>query len=160
MIKYQLKCSDGHEFEAWFASSTAYETLECEGRLVCAHCASTDVKRAVMAPRIASRPAKPPAHHAAIPVSHAPATSALPPAGSADAERLHALMREVRTVRDKILEKSEYVGPRFAEEARRIHFDEAPDRAIHGEATTDEARELADEGIDVMPIPRLPDDLN
>lgn len=77
-----------------------------------------------------------------------------------ESERLRTMMREMRSLRDQILAKSEYVGPRFAEEARRIHFEEAPDRAIHGEATADDVKSLADDGVDVMPLPQLPDDQN
>jgi hypothetical protein len=157
MIRYRLKCGDGHEFEAWFASSSAYETQESEGRLACPHCARTDIERAIMAPKIAAGRTQ--AATPEIAAGNAAPNAALH-ADSTDARRLQALMREMRTLRDKMLEKSEYVGPRFAEEARRIHHEETPDRAIHGEATTDEVKELADEGIDIMPIPRLPDDMN
>lgn len=157
MIKYRLRCGDGHEFDAWFASSAAYENQEAEGLLVCPNCARSDVERAIMAPKIATG-------YAANEMPEA--TSGKVPAqvtmhsASGDALRLNEMMREMRDLRDKILEKSEYVGPRFAEEARRIHHEESPDRAIHGEATSNEVHELAEEGIDVMPIPRLPDDLN
>ncbi len=157
MIRYRLRCGNGHEFEAWFASSTAYETQEAEGHLACPNCARTDIERAIMAPQIAT--ARKDSATPAIANENAPAKTALH-AGGADAQRFQVLMREMRTLRDKILEKSEYVGPRFAEEARRIHHEETPDRAIHGEATPEEIHELSDEGIDVMPVPRLPDDFN
>jgi len=157
MIRYRLRCGNGHEFDAWFASSAAYETQEAECQLTCPHCAQTDIERAIMAPQIATGRAEP-----SIPEVTATDASAnaVWNAGGADAKRLQALMREMRALRDKMLEKSENVGPRFAEEARRIHHEESPDRAIHGAATTQEVLELADEGIDVMPIPQLPDDLN
>lgn len=163
MIKYRLKCGEGHEFEAWFASSTAYETQEAEGRLACPHCANTAIERAIMAPRVATRRGH--EERAAAPApgagdqGHQSTAASLHP-GQADGAKLRAMLQEIRSVRDKILEKSEYVGPRFAEEARKIHHEESADRAIHGEATPQEVRELADDGIDVLPIPRLPDDLN
>ncbi len=158
MIKYRLKCGDGHEFDAWFASSAAYEHQESEGHLDCPHCGRNDIARAVMAPRIATNQADrdPPA----LKSDNASAHTAFQSANATDAPRFRSLMHELRELREKILEKSEYVGPRFAEEARRIHHEESPDRAIHGEATSDEVHELADEGIDVIPIPHLPDDMN
>ncbi len=164
MIKYRLKCGGGHEFEAWFVSSTAYESQEAEGRLVCPHCARTDVERAVMAPRVSTQRTRDDAHLAAparSPEFHPPepATVALRP-GHAEGEKLHAMLREMRSLRDKILANSEYVGPSFAEEARKIQHKEAAERAIHGEATPEDIRELADDGIDILLIPRLPDDLN
>lgn len=157
MIRYRLRCGAGHEFDAWFASSAAYESQEAESRLACPHCARTDIERAVMAPQIATTRMSAPEPLAAPGDAQ---TRAALHAGEPEAQRLHAMMREMRELRDKILEKSEYVGPRFAEEARRIHHEETLDRAIHGEATSEEVHELADEGIDVMPIPRLPDDMN
>ena len=171
MIRYRLKCGGGHEFDAWFASSIAYETQETEGRLVCPHCARTDIERAIMAPQITAGRThagerENAGKRADTAETSADVTSTAPPpagalrAGNADAQRLQALMREMRSLRDKILEKSEYVGPRFAEEARRIHHEETPDRPIHGEATAQEVHDLAEDGIDVMPVPHLPDDLN
>lgn len=157
MIRYRLKCGDGHEFEAWFASSSAYETQEAEGRLACPHCARTDIERAIMAPKIATARANKAA--AAVSAGNVPGQATLQ-TDNADAQRFQGLMREMRELRDKILEKSEYVGSRFAAEARRIHHEETPNRAIHGEATAEEVQELADDGIDIMPIPRLPDDMN
>lgn len=159
MIRYRLQCEEGHEFEAWFASSTAYESQETEGQLNCPVCGGVNVKRAIMAPQIA---------HARSPesTSQAPSTGTQSAHSSAllaatpEAQQLKVMMKEVRALRDQILAKSEYVGPRFAEEARRIHFDESPDRAIHGEATAEDVNELAEDGIDVLPMPRLPDDLS
>ena len=168
MIKYRLKCGTGHEFEAWFASSAAYEMQEAGSQLACPHCTNTDIERAIMAPRIArvrtSREhttAEQQIPHRTNPGDAKSGAVALRQGQNQDsADGLHTLLRTVHTLREKILEKSENVGPRFAEEARKIHHEEAPDRAIHGVATSEEVRELADEGIDVMPIPQLPDDLN
>jgi hypothetical protein len=168
MIKYRLKCGTGHEFEAWFASSAAYEMQEAEGQLVCPHCTNTDIERAIMAPRIAkgrkSREHTTGEQQAPHPTNPGDAKSGEVARRQGQnqngADGPHTMLRTMRTLREKILEKSENVGPRFAEEARKIHHEEAPDRAIHGIATSEEVLELADEGIDVMPIPQLPDDLN
>ena len=175
MIRYRLACGKGHEFDAWFASSTAYEAQEAEGLLNCPHCANTDVARAIMAPRVSTSRHRPdqvptetteatpatdetPTGGPATPVATDSTTA--PRGDSPEAQRLKVLMREMRTLRDQILETSEDIGPRFAQEVRRIHEEGAPDRAIHGQATAEEVRELAEDGIDVLPIPRLPDDLN
>lgn len=171
MIRYRLICGGGHEFEAWFASSKAYETEEATGRLACPHCQRSDVTRAIMAPSVRTQQHSGQARAATetpaptVPPAAEPASAMLPASRSpqdqtADAHRLHQMLREVRALRDQILAKSEDVGPRFAEEARQIHFEEAPDRAIHGEATHEQVRELIDDGIDIMPLPRLPDDFN
>ena len=167
MIRYVLKCGAGHEFEAWFASSAAFESQEQDGSLACPACARTDISRAIMAPSVTTRrdaPQNAPAQQSAPPdpaATRASQTSAPAlHANAPNAQHLQEMMREVRAMRDRILAQSEYVGARFAEEARRIHFEEAPDRAIHGEASAEEVRELTEEGIDVMPVPRLPDDLN
>lgn len=155
MIRYRLTCGSGHEFEAWFASSSTYEAEESAGRLVCPYCQRTDVSRAVMAPQIRTR-----RETDSAPAGSTLPVSSPPQSDTSDVKRLQHMLHEMRTLREQILSKSEYVGPRFADEARQIHFEEAPDRAIHGEATPEQVRELADDGIEVVPLPRLPDDLN
>ena len=173
MIRYRLVCSRNHEFDAWFASSSAYDSQEKAGHLSCPQCGDSSITRAVMAPRI-SRSAKhgssgePPGNDPHAPPLGEPnsgmpasphAAPALRPRGS-EGQRLKSALSELHALREKILSKSEYVGPRFSEEARRIHHEEAPDRAIHGEATAEEVRELVEDGIEVAPIPRLPEDGN
>ncbi|MFV0368141.1 MAG: DUF1178 family protein [Hyphomicrobiaceae bacterium] len=173
MIRYRLVCSRNHEFDAWFASSAAYEAQESGDQLVCPHCGDKVVTRAIMAPRI-SKSAKSAAasqrhgFHDQTPQTDdtntadtipSPPAPALRPSGP-EVQHLKSALSELHALRQKILSKSEYVGPRFADEARRIHEEEAPDRAIHGEATAEEVRELTEDGIDVTPIPRLPEDNN
>lgn len=143
MIKYSLVCRDGHEFEAWFQSSAAYEAQVALEQVMCPRCASHDVDKAVMAPAVARR-----AEPAPQPGEPRPALS--------PQEMLSAL----RKLRQEVHAKAEYVGGRFAEEARRIYFDEGPARGIYGEATSEEARELASDGIPFFPLPRLPEDFN
>lgn len=180
MIRYVLECAAGHSFESWFQSSDAYDRLEAAGELRCAHCGGGGVRKALMSPRIATgRAARRDvevggAEHAgeaaavaSVPAAQAQAQAqaqlpALPRShgvltGPSSAE-LAELRNAFRAMRDAVLAKAEYVGPRFAEEARRIHFEEAPDRGIYGEATAEEVKSLADDGIDVMPVPRLPED--
>jgi hypothetical protein len=154
MIRYRLKCRKGHEFDAWFANGTAYEKQAKAKLLCCAKCGNTQVSKALMAPKVAKRSAK--------------ASAAKEPAKPREApkpetHRLAAhgeLMAAMRKLRAEIEAKSEYVGPRFSDEARKIHYEEAPPRGIHGEATADEAKALSEEGIEFFPLPILPEDHN
>lgn len=142
MIKYSLVCRDGHEFEGWFQDGAAYEAQVARAQIACPHCGSNAVDKAIMAPAIAKR--------AERDGKAAPETSSPP-------SEHHQILRRIR---DEIRAKAEYVGPRFAEEARRIHFDESEPRGIYGEASIEEAQGLAEDGIPFLPVPRLPDDLN
>jgi hypothetical protein len=142
MIKYSLVCQEGHEFEAWFQSSAAYERQIARRQIACPHCGSHAVDKAIMAPAVAKRAEREPA------ASPRPAIPA------------DEMYRFLRWMRDEIHAKAEYVGGRFAEEARRIHFNESESRRIYGEATADEVKELAEDGIPFLPVPRLPEDLN
>lgn len=157
MIRYRLQCSEEHQFEGWFQSSAAYEAQEAAHQVVCPLCGGRDVRRAVMAPRITqSRHQDVAGEATGQTVSEAPAPALM--SNAAEAGRLGELIEEVRAMRRQLLQSSDYVGPRFAEEARRIHFEEAPNRAIHGEASADEVAALNEDGIDVLPLPRLPED--
>ena len=131
MILFDLRCRDGHAFEAWFRDSAAYEDQAEAGDLACPVCGSAEVSKALMAPAVNSRPK----------IDSAQATEA---------------MRLWRWVQNHIEKNFDHVGPRFAEEARKIHHGEAEKRSIYGEATRTEAKELRDEGIDVNQIPWLP----
>lgn len=142
MIKYRLVCNEGHEFEGWFQNSAAYDAQAARGQVSCPHCGTASVEKAIMAPSVATRSAD--VSKPAVP-EHFPA------------EQLHRLMRKIR---DEVRAGAEYVGPRFAEEARKIHMEESPARGIYGEASLDEAKSLAEDGIPFMPLPHLPDELN
>jgi hypothetical protein len=131
MILFDLRCKDGHAFEAWFRDSAAYEDQAAAGDLACPVCGSAEVSKALMAPAVSSRPK----------IDVAQATEA---------------MRLWRRVQNHIEKNFDHVGPRFAEEARKIHHGEAEKRSIYGEATRAEAKELRDEGIEVNQIPWLP----
>jgi hypothetical protein len=134
MIRYDLRCDSGHRFEAWFRDSAAYDAQRVAGSVACAVCGAVKVEKALMAPGIASRGSEP----------AQPTLSA--PRGTDTAAKLAAL-------RDHIEKNAEYVGPRFAAEARRIHAEEGDARAIWGEATASEARALVDDGVPVAPLP-------
>jgi hypothetical protein len=156
MILYRLKCKKGHEFEAWFASSAAFDKQEKAGLLSCAHCGTSKVSKALMAPRIAKR-ARPKA------AARKTEETAVEPAPKPETQRVAAhreLAAAMRKLRAEVEAKSEYVGPRFSEEARKIHYEEVPARGIHGEATAEEAKALREEGIEFFPLPILPEDRN
>ncbi|MBX9592689.1 MAG: DUF1178 family protein [Hyphomonadaceae bacterium] len=153
MIRYRLKCERRHEFEGWFASSTAFDRQAKRGQVTCPRCGTTKVQKALMTPRIAKGAKRKRSEKA--PAAPAPAqqeTHRLAAHGE-----LAAAMRKLRT---EIEAKSEYVGERFPEEARKIHYEETPARGIYGEATREEAHALSEEGIEFFPLPILPEDQN
>lgn len=162
MIRYALCCVGGHSFDGWFRSMGDFDEQSARKLVTCPACGSTDVEKAMMAPSIgrgARAPAVPHrASHEAAPAAEQPGettrvTSAMP-------EKMAKLMEAVREIRRHVRENAEYVGPRFAEEARKIHHDEAEARGIYGEATAEEASELHEEGIAFHPLPALPEDKN
>ena len=146
MILYELKCQDGHGFEAWFRDGATYDAQAAAGEIACPICGDTSVTKAPMAPRIAKRPVgdrvdmEPPQ-----PARKSPDAQAMMVNGEIRA-RLEALRRHVE-------ENCESVGDDFAEEARRIHYGEVPHRDIYGAATEEEAEELAEEGVAFARIP-------
>jgi hypothetical protein len=154
MIKFALVCAAAHEFESWFSDGAAYDTQVKRGFVQCPTCGSIHVSKAIMAPRVVTRAATPPA------VSGTPTT--LPEAAAAPMALLDERQRElramIRAVRTKLMSEAEDVGPRFVTEARRIHDGEADERPIYGQASLADAQALLEEGIGVMPIPTLPDE--
>ena len=156
MIRYRLNCKKGHQFEGWFASSTAFDRQAKRGDVTCPRCGTSKVSKALMAPSIA-KGGKP--KRRAKNVSDQPGTETTKP----DTQRVAAhkeLASAMRKLRAEIEAKSEYVGTRFPEEARKIHYEESPARGIHGEATAEEAKSLSEEGIEFFPLPTLPEDHN
>jgi hypothetical protein len=160
MIRYRLQCEKGHSFEGWFQSSEAFDRQAKRKQVTCVRCGSHKVGKALMAPNVVTSERKAKRKRpveAALPV---PAVSGEAPPGSAIDPEKRELIRQMRKLRDEMLAKSEYVGPKFADEARRIHAKETEARGIHGEANLDDVRSLVEDGIDVYPVPVLPDDLN
>lgn len=141
MIKYGLNCNNGHEFEAWFRSADDFDQQKSRKLVTCPVCGTHEVNKALMAPAVSTGKAR---QQIALAMTEEQKRAM---------EYLKAFARQVR-------ENAEYVGPRFAEEARKIHFGEAKTRGIYGEATLDEARSLAEDGIEFMPLPVLPEDAN
>ncbi len=147
MIRYDLTCDRGHGFDGWFRDSAAYDQQAGRGLVACTVCGSAKVAKQLMAPGI---PAK------ANRKNDAPLKMM---AGPAD-PRAQMLMKMMRELRKSVEENAEYVGDRFAEEARKIHYAETGKRGIYGEATAGDAKALIEEGIEVHPLPRLPEDGN
>jgi hypothetical protein len=158
MIRYNLRCDRGHAFESWFQSSSAYEAQEKRKLVSCPACGSTKVERAIMAPQIVSKKSKDSANVAASPA--APTEAAAPastPLMMAQERELRAKLKELR---DHIVKNADNVGERFPNEARKMHYGDIEHRPIYGEASPEEARSLIDEGVEVSPLPVLPDDRN
>ena len=143
MIRYGLVCDREHGFEGWFRDSAACDDQLAAGSLECPVCGSTSVAKQLMAP--------------AVRTSREVVRQRVATAGD---ERQKMLLEAMRKIRRKVEESAEYVGERFPEEARRIHYEEADARGIYGEATLEEAKALVEEGIEAHPLPWLPEDAN
>jgi len=129
MIRYDLRCANGDEFEAWFGSIAEYDRQAAAGLVECPHCGSKHVEKAPMAPAVVTGRAK-------------------------EARKERAVAMEMAAkVREHIKDNFDYVGDSFADEARKMHSGESEERAIWGEATPEQARELAEEGIPAAPLP-------
>lgn len=147
MIHYDLICDKGHAFDGWFRNSAAYDEQSVKGLVSCSVCGSAKVEKQLMAPGIPTKSNR---------KDDAPRKMV---AGPVD-PRLAAMMDMVRQMRKHVEENAEYVGDRFAEEARKIHYEETEHRGIYGEASMEDAKALIEEGITVHPLPRLPEDGN
>ena len=152
MIVFDLKCGGGHVFEAWFGSSADHERQAARGLVACPICGDTGTAKAVMAPAVAAKgnqtrtpaPAEPPSAPAAAPMA------AHPP------QAVKAMLAALAEVQAKVEANCDYVGDRFADEARAIHHGETETRGIYGEATPEQAAALKDEGIEVAALPFRP----
>lgn len=132
MIVFDLSCAGDHVFEAWFASSSAYESQRERRLIACPVCGDSTVTKAVMAPRVGAKG------------NSSPVAPAKPD--------VKALLNAIASAQAAALKDSRWVGGRFAEEARAIHHGEKPDALIHGQATREEAKALADEGVTIAPL--------
>ena len=141
MIQYALQCSKGHRYDAWFKSAAAYDEQRARGIVTCAICGESHVEKAPMAPAVART------DHERVPLS-----SAHP-----QAQKFREMLREYR---NRVTSEADYVGNRFAEEARKIHFEEVEARGIYGEATREEVAALLDDGVDFLPLPDVPEEHN
>ncbi len=152
MIKYALICEQKHEFESWFASSAAYDKQAKRGLVTCPGCGSAKVEKAIMAPRLSgTRKGRKAA--AATDESAASPVAMLSP-------QEQELRTKLKELREHITKNADYVGQKFPEEARKMHYGEIEHRSIYGEASLEAAKELHDEGIELHAIPTLPDEKN
>ncbi len=165
MIRYALRCERDHAFESWFQSSAAYESQIKRKLVECPSCGSTKVEKAIMAPRIVKSTVSKKGREAAPPVPAAPEPMAQEPAVPAGPQSLmmaqeRELRAKLKELRDHIVKNADNVGEQFPAEARKMHYGDIEHRPIYGEASPQEARELVEEGIEVAPLPVLPDDRN
>lgn len=141
MIRFGLACEQGHEFDGWFRSSDDFDKQKKRGLIDCPECGSHRVDKALMAPAVSTGRKR----------------EKMALALNAEQRRV---MKEMKALSEKLRENADYVGDRFAEEARKIHFGETEQRGIYGEATAEEAKTLAEDGVPFMPIPVFPEDRN
>lgn len=141
MIQYSLHCANAHDFDAWFKNAAAFDEQQARGIVNCPVCGSHEVSKALMAPAVARSGSE------KMSLS----------SGHPDLAKVRELLRAYR---QKVVSEADYVGDKFAEEARKIHFEEVEARGIYGEATRDEVIALAEEGIEFAPLPDLPEEQN
>ena len=155
MIRYALVCDKGHDFDSWFPDSAAYDKQAKRGLVACPHCGSAKVEKAIMAPRLSgAKKRKAPAEPAAPTATPEKAPVAML---SPQEQEFRAKLKELR---EHLTKNADHVGPKFPEEARKMHYGETQHRSIYGEASPEEAQALAEEGIEFHPLPILQDERN
>ncbi|WP_319496535.1 DUF1178 family protein [uncultured Cohaesibacter sp.] len=185
MIKYSLRCDHDHVFEGWFRNSDDCEAQTRDGRVECPYCASTSIAKSLMAPSVTGTrtqdkgqdrsqgrglptrpgevgPGQMPGGSGGQAVVPATASMPAPASGAEAGERPspQQIQQMLRAFRQHVVDNADYVGDKFAEEARKMHFRETEERGIYGEATIDEIKSLSEDGIDCLPMPVLPEDQN
>ncbi|WP_292897405.1 MULTISPECIES: DUF1178 family protein [unclassified Nitratireductor] len=141
MISFNLICEHDHAFEAWFRNNADFDAQNERGLVSCPHCGTSSVQKALMAPAVSTGKRR---EQIAL----------------AMGEQQKKALAQLKELSKKVRENADYVGDRFAEEARKIHFGESEARGIYGEATSEEAASLLEDGVEFMPLPLLPDDQN
>jgi len=159
MIRYALVCENGHDFESWFQDSAAYDKQVKRKLVTCPHCGSAKVGKAIMAPRLAGA-RKRGARAEPAAAAPAPENTQEKAAVAMISPQEKELRGKLKELRDHLTKNADHVGPKFPEEARKMHYGETEHRSIYGEASPDEARRLAEEGIEFHPLPILPDERN
>jgi hypothetical protein len=162
MIRYALRCEHDHSFESWFSDSSAYDQQVKRKLVSCPVCNSVKVEKAIMAPRIVGKKGRERAEPMPAPAAEAPAVVDTPAPGAtplmmAQERELRAKLKELR---DHVVKNADNVGEKFPNEARKMHYGEIEHRPIYGEASPEEAKSLIDEGVEVSPLPVLPEDRN
>jgi hypothetical protein len=160
MIRYSLICDRKHEFEAWFNNSADYDRQAKRGLVACPLCESTNIDKAIMAPAISGARKRKPAPSVGL-ESVTPATPESPNAPVAMLSPQETEFRaKLKELREHLTKNADNVGKKFPDEARKMHYGDIEHRSIYGEATTDDARKLLDEGIEFHPLPVLPEEKN
>ena len=154
-MHYQVRCTHGHEFDGWFKDSAAFEKQVALGLLECPSCGDKQVSRALMAPAVVTR-GQAPAQAPAPAPSPAPKTPAAPETGAVAGPVPDHLRAMLQRLRGEVEKNCDYVGPQFADEARRMHRSESDRRGIYGETSAEEAEALSEEGIGFGRIPWVP----
>lgn len=152
MIHYSLLCENRHAFDAWFKSAAAYDEQVRQGIVTCPICSTRKVEKSIMAPAVSRSGGE----ARALPEGSDSEKMSFS-AGHPQQAQLRAALRQLR---DKVTAEADYVGDRFATEARKIHFHEVEPRGIYGEATRDEVADMVEDGVDFMPLPQIPEDHN
>ena len=158
MIRYALICEQGHDFDSWFQNSAAFDKQAKRGLVTCPHCGSAKVEKAIMAPRLSSSKKRKAPAEVSEPVTPAPTPEKTPVAMISPQE--HEFRAKLKELREHLTKNADNVGPKFPEEARKMHYGEIEHRSIYGEASPKDARDLAEEGIEFHPLPILPDERN
>ena len=160
MIRYALHCAKGHDFESWFPNSAAYDKQAKRGLVTCPACGDSKVEKAIMAPKLSGTRRR---GKASLPVAAldapAPPNPATAPVAMMSPQESE-LRQKLKELREHLTQNADYVGTKFPEEARKMHYGEIEHRSIYGEASPDQAKELHEEGIEFHPLPVLPDDRN
>jgi hypothetical protein len=160
MIRYALACNKGHSFDSWFQDSAAFDKQAKRGLVTCPHCGSAKVEKAIMAPRLAGARKRGTQKEASqiAPAVPDKAQENQPVAMISPLEQ--EFRAKLKELREHIVKNADDVGQKFPEEARKMHYGETEHRSIYGVATPEDAKELAEEGIEFHPIPILPDERN
>jgi hypothetical protein len=161
MIRYSLVCEKKHDFEIWFKNSADYDKQSKRGLVTCPECGSAKVEKALMVPSLGRGTKKgksAPAPEAPAPDTAAPTEPKAPVAMMSPAEQ--EFRTKLKELRDHLTKNAENVGAKFPDEARKMHYGEKEHRSIYGEASPQEAKELLEEGVELHPLPVLPDERN
>jgi len=159
MIRYALICDKGHDFESWFKNSASFDKQAKRGLVACPRCGSAKVEKAIMAPRLSgSRRVKEPPGPAPKAADASTEQAKVPVAMMTPQEQ--ELRTKLKELRDHLTKHADYVGRKFPEEARKMHYGEIEHRSIYGEASPEDAKELHEEGIEFHPLPVLPEERN
>jgi hypothetical protein len=155
MIRYNLRCSQAHEFDSWFKDSAAYDKMAGARLVECPVCGDTQVSKALMTPAVAKVPGAK-GRPENLPVPAKPEPEIIPPSRAAAGPMPAQMLALLQRLRSEVEKNADYVGKDFAEEARKIHYGETEARGIYGETSDEEAEALREEGIEVTRIPWVP----